>query len=137
MKLLTCLYFVCAGIFSFYFHSFIPSHVDEWAFRKWLWIYSAKWPNWAGFFTVRTDEWWLISNRPLSGHKFRRDFIIRTLIKENINFWKEDLPAENDTFEGENWILFNALIRSLDEKRNKIIEFSLDNAGELKLLLLY
>ena len=48
-----------------------------------------------------------------------------------MNFWKEDLPAENDTFEGENWILFDALIRSLDEKRkkNKVIEFSLDNAG--------
>ena len=32
-------------------------------------------------------------------------------------------------FEGEQLILFNALIRSLDEKSNKIIELSLNNAG--------
>ena len=42
---------------------------------------------------------------------------------------KRRLPAENEVFEDEKWILFNALIRSLDEKSNKTIELSLDNAG--------
>ena len=32
-------------------------------------------------------------------------------------------------FEDEKLILFNALIRSLDEKSNKILELSLNNAG--------
>ena len=32
-------------------------------------------------------------------------------------------------FEGEKLILFNALIRSLDEKSNKILELSLNNGG--------
>ena len=43
-----------------------------------------------------------------------------TLIKEDINFWKEDLTAEKDKTEVEKWNLFIALIKSLGEKSNEI-----------------
>ena len=125
MELLTCFYFVCTIIFGFGFHSSISSHVDEWTFRKWLWIYSdkyiSKWPNWAEVYTIKTNERWPISSWPLRVHKFRRDFNFRALIKGDITLWKEDLTAENDTLEGKKK-LFNALIRSLDEKSNEKFE---------------
>ena len=113
MELLTCFYFVCTIIFGFGFHSSISSHVDEWTFRKWLWIYSdkyiSKWPNWAEVFTIKTDEWWPISSWPLRVHEFRRDFNFRALIKRDITLWKEDLTAENHTLEGKRNYLMHLL----------------------------
>ena len=45
----------------------------------------------------------------------------RALIKEDISFWKEGLTIEKDTIEVEKWNLFITLIKSLDEKSNKIM----------------
>ena len=127
MELLTCFYVVCTNIFGFGFHSSMPSHVDEWTFRKWLWIYSdnyiSKWPNWAQVFTIKTDEWWPISSWPLRVHKFRRDFNFRALVKKGYNFMKR----RSNSWEPYAWRqkkLFNALIRSLDEKSNEKFEIN-------------
>ena len=118
MELLTCLYFVCTIIFGFGFHSSISSHVDEWTFRKWLWIYSdkyiSKWPNWAEVYTIKTNEWWPISSWPLRVHKFRRDFNFRALIKR----------AENDTLEGKKRYIYIYLMHLLEVWMKKVTKNS-------------
>ena len=52
-----------------------------------------------------------------------RIFSCKALIKPDINFGREVLTANKDTFEGKK------LSQSLDEKSNMITECSFDNAG--------
>ena len=51
-----------------------------------------------------------------------RIFSCRALIKPDINFWKEVLTADKDTFEGKK------LCKNLDEKSNIIMECCFYNA---------
>ena len=65
--------------------------------------------------------------RPISGwskwaHKFRKDFILQGIDKSGYKYLKKSLTDDRNAVKIEEWHSFDALSKSLDDKKNKKIK---------------
>ena len=77
----------------------IASNTHWWIVKWWLWLHTysltSKWFDRASLFTIPSNDWWKVLIQLERSTKHRKGYNKYSLIKKDINFWKEDLQPES------------------------------------------
>ena len=123
MVYFTLFHFDPTNLISFDQYLAIASNAHWWIVKWWLWLYTysstSKWSDRASFFTIPSNEWWRFLFNLREVLNTERMLSCRSLIKKDINFWKEDLQPESN--EDESYEMIDKLLRDRTEEISETV----------------